>query len=100
MIPNHIINKFKEDFKQEPSIITIDPTYIKTDLDKVFRKSRLIWIVEEVDGSGNRTTKSKLLEYDSYGIYVYINLDGKLFILTTIDRKNISDFMVNSLKHK
>ena len=99
-IPTHIIDKFKETFKQYPSIIKVNPNYIKTDLDKVFKRSRLIWTCEFINSEGINKTTSKALEYDPNGIFVYINYDDTLFILTTIDRKNVSDFMVNSLKHK
>jgi len=99
-IPTHIIDKFKETFKQYPSITEIHPDYVKTDLDKVLRKSRLIWITEKINQNSDKLVTSKLVEYDPTGIFVYINSENKLFILTTIERKNVSDFMVNSLKHK
>ena len=99
-IPTHIIDKFRDRFKHYPTIIKVDPNYIKSDLDKVFKKSNVFWLTSEITSEGDINVKQKALEYDPSGIYVYINSDNTVFILTTMDRKNVSDFMVNSLKHK
>jgi len=99
-IPTNIIYKCKETFKQYPSIIEVHPDYVKSDLDKTFKRSRLVWINEEINSNSTKIIKYKVFEYDPTGIFVVINSDNKLFILTTIERKNVSDFMVNNLKQK
>jgi hypothetical protein len=100
MIPEHLIDKFKDSFTQYPSIIEVCPEYIKTDLDKVFKRSRLLWVSEEIKSDGSVRKDSSLYEYDPTGILVYINSENRLFILTTIERKGVADYMINSLKFK
>ena len=84
MIPNHIIDKFKDTFKQYPSVIEIHQDYINFNLDRLFKNSKLIWINEEIKSEGTKIVKDRVFEYDPTGIYVLINSDNKLFI----DRKS------------
>ena len=57
-----------------------------------------IWTNERVNAEGQRTVLERFLEYDSSGIMVYIKEGQGIFILTTSDRKNVADYMINNLK--
>lgn len=98
MIPKHCIKNFKKKFNTYPSFISVEGGYIKTDLDKFFSKSLVVWSNDIVNSEGQKNTLERFIEYDSTGIMVYIKEDGNIFILTTQSRKNVAEFMVNNLK--
>lgn len=81
-----------------PSFIHVNKDFIKTDLNKFFSKSLVVWVNESIDENGKLEVLEKFLEYDYTGIMVYIKNDNSIFILTTPDRKNVADFMVSNLK--
>lgn len=99
MIPEHCIKKFEERFKSYPSIIEISEDLPKKDLTKFFSKSELFWFKYTMNGVGERVSNESFFEYDSSGIMVYINDTHKIFILTTIDRKGVAEYMINGLKN-
>lgn len=98
MIPKHCIDIFINKFKFYPSVIEISPENIKGDLIKFLNKFNLLYFEDLIDGDGKNKNINRLYEYDSTGILVYINQDGKIFILTTVDRKSVSEFLINNLK--
>jgi hypothetical protein len=105
MIPEHCIDTFVKKFKIYPSIIEISSQYTTNGDDakylnilKYFEKFDLLWFNYYVDDNGNTTLPSRLYEYDSTGIIVYINVQRKIFILTTVDRKSVSEYLINNLK--
>ena len=98
MIPKHCIKIFKNRFTYYPTFISVNPEYVKIDLNKFFSKSMTIWTNERVNAEGQRTVLERFLEYDSSGIMVYIKEGQGIFILTTSDRKNVADYMINNLK--
>ena len=105
MIPEHCIDTFVKKFKIYPSIIEISSQYTTNGDDakylnilKYFEKFDLLWFNYYVDDNGNTTLPSRLYMYDSTGIIVYINVQRKIFILTTVDRKNVSEYLINNLK--
>lgn len=100
MIPKHCIQKFIDRFKSYPSIIQINREYIQEDLEKILSKTHMLWSKEIVDSMGKRYYYKRLYEYDSSGIFIYVKTNTLVFILTTVDRKNVADFMINGLKNK
>jgi len=97
MIPKHCIKKFEERFKSYPSIVTINSNLIKQDLTKFFSKSQLLWSHESFDSMGEKIIQERLLEYDPTGIFIYLNSNKHIFIMTTLDRKGVADYMINTL---
>jgi len=97
MIPKHCIKIFKSKFTYYPNIIAIDKESIKVDLKKFLSKSLVIWFHDAIDNEKKRIELEKFVEYDSMGIMIYINRDGNIFILTTGDRKSVSDYIISNL---
>lgn len=98
MIPKHCIKKFKTKFNSYPCFISVNKEYVKTDIEKFFSKSYLVWFNERVNAEGQKTTTERFFEYDSTGIMVYIKEDGDIFILTTTDRQGVVYYMISNLK--
>lgn len=94
MIPQHCIDLFFKNFNCYPSIIEYNGV---TNANKFLEKYRLVWFKNIIDNVGVKPLES-FYEYDSTGIMVYLNQEGTIFILTTVDRKNVSEFLINSLK--
>jgi hypothetical protein len=42
--------------------------------------------------------QGRLYEYDSTGVLIYRRLETDIFILTTVDKKNVVDYMISQLK--
>jgi hypothetical protein len=42
--------------------------------------------------------QGRLYEYDSTGIFIYRRMETDIFILTTVDKKNVVDYMISQLK--
>lgn len=98
MIPEHCIEIFKKRHTYYPNFISVNPEYVKKDLDKLFSKSLQVWVNLRINAEGKKTFVERFLEYDSSGIMVYIKEGKDIFILTTGDRMNVAEFMISSLK--
>ena len=89
---------FIDKFKSYPSVIELNPSKTKESINKFLSKSELIWINEFIGGDDKKHTKEKFVIYDSTGIMIYINEELTLFILTTIDRYEVANFSIQTLK--
>ena len=98
MIPEHCIKKFEERFKTYPSIIEVSKDLSKTDVTKFFSKSQLFWFKYNINDEGKKVDRESFFEYDPSGIMIYINKLDEIFILTTIDRTGVAEYMINTLK--
>lgn len=96
-IPQNCIDSFVKKFTMFPSIIKI-VGYIDKKVYKYFEKFHLVWSYSKVINNGEIIKTSSFYEYDSSGIMVYIYGDNTIFILTTPDRNNASEFLINNLK--
>jgi len=98
MIPKHCIKNFKTKFNTYPSFIRVNRDYIKTDIEKFFSKSHIVWSDEIISSpDGQKGYIERFIEYDSTGIMVYIKYDEDIFILTTTDRKGVAYYMISNL---
>jgi hypothetical protein len=97
-IPKHCIDIFIDKFKSYPSVIELNLSKNKESINKFLSKSELIWINEFIGDDNKKHTKEKFVIYDSTGIMIYINEELTLFILTTIDRYEVADFSIQTLK--
>ena len=98
MIPEHCIKKFEERFKTYPSIIEVSKDLSKTDITKFFSKSQLFWFKYNINDEGKKVDRESFFEYDPSGIMIYIKKLDEIFILTTIDRAGVAEYMINTLK--
>ena len=99
MIPNHCIEKFKKTFNQEPSIISIEIND-SDKFDLMTKKSMVLWFSSQLSIEDKFVFNEKLVEYDSTGIYIYMNNLGtktQLVFLVTVDRKNVAEFTIKQL---
>jgi len=96
-IPEVCVKWFMSRFVFEPSVIEVHGPY-EEKLYKKINESPELWFVKKVNTDGETFHTEKLVEYDQTGIFVYINPDGRIFILTKPDKKSISEFTVNNLK--
>ena len=85
-------------FPECPSIIEIGFNTTKESIDKFINKSKTIWVEEFFDGDGNKTIRENFVLYDKTGVMVYVKDETKVFILTTIDRREIAEFSLQTLK--
>lgn len=102
----HCIDIFIKNFNEYPSIIEI-PIPINNDgiiknIDKLISKSELFWthIEKKIPVFGDEKIKDdirQLLMYDKSGIMLYVHNDTKIFILTTVNRLNVTEFTVNNI---
>jgi uncharacterized membrane-anchored protein YjiN (DUF445 family) len=97
-IPKHCIDIFIDKFKSYPSVIELNPNKTKDSINKFLSKSELVWVNELISDEGKKHTLEKFVVYDSTGIMIYINEELTLFILTTIDRYEVADFSIQTLK--
>jgi hypothetical protein len=92
-----VLELFKEKFKFPPSILKIKmDKATKEAIDKFVSKAHLIFVNKEVE-YGKIVEKDKLVEYDSNGIFIYINEFKNIFILTTVARLNVAEFTLHNL---
>jgi hypothetical protein len=92
-----VLELFKERFKQVPSILSIRMNNVSQDvIDKFVSKSHLIF-TEKIVEYGKIKELNKLVEYDSNGIFIYINEFKNIFILTTVARLNVAEFTLHNL---
>jgi hypothetical protein len=97
IIPQNCIDSFVKKFTMFPSAIKLEGPFNKK-VFKYFEKFHLIWFYSELMNNGEIIKTSSFYEYDSSGIMVYIYGDDSIFILTTPDRNNASEFLINNLK--
>jgi hypothetical protein len=105
-IPKHCIEIFVKTFDEHPSVIEI-PIPLKNEgiiknIDKLIGKSELIWthIQKVLPIFGEDKMKddiTQLLMYDKAGVMLYVHNNTKIFILTTVNRLNVTEFTVNNI---
>lgn len=96
MIPQHCIDTFKDLNTEYPSI-----TELKLGegiLRKLIKRSETLWFYS-VDGDIIR----ELLSYQEMGMVIYYEkgkneLDYKVFILSTVKRKDLVEFTIKNIK--
>ena len=91
-------NFLTEEFKDGGRVIEFNPNKTKESINKFLGKSELVWINEFITDDGKKNTIEKFVIYDSTGIMIYINEELTLFILTTIDRYEVAEFSIQTLK--
>jgi len=97
-IPKHCIDFFKEKFDDEyPTIVEIDiDEELISNVDKLIGKSELIWgYITKIKGSTDKITQ--FLLHDKKGIMLYIIKNEKIFIMTTVNRMNLTEYTVNNM---
>lgn len=94
---NKIFEIFEKRYLKIPSVLHIRNEKIsKTTLEKFLNKSHLIFVNKSVlDGEIKET--EKLVEYDSTGIFIYIESGLDIFILSTPDRLGVAEFTLHNL---
>lgn len=98
-IPQNCIDTFKERFGLYPSIIDLRVTPISPkDMDTFLSKSHLLWYEDWINDEYMTLHQGRLYEYDSTGILIYRRMETDIFILTTVDKKNVVDYMISQLK--
>lgn len=99
MIPQHCIDNFKDRYNVYPFIIELD-ILDGTTIVKLLKKSLDKWSYGK-SMENKIVDVERLVEYDPAGIFMYYktedNLDFKLFIMYTSDRKSVVDFTVHNI---
>ena len=105
MIPDYIINWFKDRFKTTPSQ-TILQNKTENYVKELTSKSTLLHYQKMFVEEKNLNMR-QLFEYDPSGIFVYselINDDKKdhynVFILSLVDKQKIVEFVLHNLNKK
>lgn len=92
-----IVEIFEKRYQKIPSILHIRNEKISKDsLDKFLNKSHLIFVNKIVVDEKILETE-KLVEYDSTGIFIYIESGLDIFILSTSDRLGVAEFTLHNL---
>ena len=97
-IPQHCVDTFKERFGVHPSIIEVYPTISNEDTDKLLNKSHLLWFNHFVNDEHKIVYNDRFYEYDSTGILILRKSGTKIFILTTVDKQNVVDYILLQIK--
>ena len=97
-IPQNCIDTFKERFNSHPSIIQLYPTISNEDTNKFLNKSHLLWFNYFVNDEHKIVYNDRLYEYDSTGILILRKSETKIFILTTVDKQNVVDYILLQIK--
>ena len=97
-IPQNCIDTFKARFSTQPSIIEVYPTMSNEDTDKLLNKSHLLWFNYFVNNEHKIVYNDRLYEYDSTGILILRKSETKIFILTTVDKQNVVDYILLQIK--
>jgi len=102
VIPQHCVDFFIKKFNTYPSFIEVKTINVDKKIVEYLDKFHLVWFhdkyVSTISRNDECIKEKRLYEYDSNGIMVYIYSDDTIFILTTPDRKNASEFFINTLK--
>lgn len=94
---NKIVEIFEKRYLKIPSILHIRNEKISKDsLEKFLNKSHLIFVNKNVV-DGKIIESEKLVEYDSTGIFIYIESGLDIFILSTSDRLGVAEFTLHNL---
>lgn len=97
-IPEHCIDIFKSFFPEYPSIIEVGFELDNEDIAKFISKGKPIWVEEFFDGEGETVITKKFVLYDKSGVMVYVKNETQVFILTTIERRDIANYSLQTLK--
>ena len=97
-ITQNCIDTFKERFGVHPSIIEVYPTISNEDTDKFLNKTHLLWFNYFVNNEHKIVYNDRLYEYDSTGILILRKSETKIFILTTVDKQNVVDYILLQIK--
>jgi len=100
MIPQNCIDTFIKKFNYYPSVFEMRVHDDLTEkVNSFVDKYNLLWFKSIFKPELNKNVFiERLCEYDSTGILIYQNDSGDLFILTTIDRRNVSEYLINIIK--
>ena len=100
-IPQHIIDLFREYNGDVYTCISYIKIKDKSILTKLLNKSTTIWYMTDENLSKQKMVE-EYLRYDPTGIDVYHNVDENneyhLFILSRIDKRDIVDFTLYTIK--
>jgi hypothetical protein len=92
-----IVEIFEKRYQKIPSILHIRNEKISKDsLEKFLSKSHLIF-VNKIVTDGKILETEKLVEYDSTGIFIYIESGLDIFILSASDRLGVAEFTLHNL---
>ena len=97
-IPQHCIDIFEERFNTHPSVIDVLPTMDGDNTDKLFGKSHLLWFDNFLNNEHEIVYKDRLYEYDPAGVLILRKSKTKIFILTTVDKQNVVDYLLLQIK--
>ncbi len=98
-IPENCIETFIKKFNHYPSIIEVDLSNVNNiKLDELINKYQLIWFNSKTNLSDKLKIDEMMVEYDPVGVLIYRKNNDSLFILTTIDRRNVSEYLINIIK--
>jgi len=96
-VPRHCVEFFKNKFETFPSFIGVDFDLDVISIDKITKKSKLIWLDKVISKDDNKENE-KLIEYDSTGIMIYIKDSNCLTFLTTSDKIQNVELILSQLK--
>lgn len=101
MIPQHCLDIFVNRFGVYPSISEVQPPF-NSSMEKriISDKYQTIWYDRLVDEDGVKTDRKILKEFDSSGIFLYINEEDVIFILSVSDKEDIVSYTIQQLKKK
>ena len=86
-------------FGSYPSITHIKPPFNESIYDRMLGdRYHTIWYEKFIDEEGTKHDTKTLKEFDSTGIYLYLNDKGDVFILSTANKQDIVDYTTNELK--
>jgi hypothetical protein len=95
-IPKHCIEFFRTRYYDEYPCIN-EFTINKEILDKLIKKSIKLWY-RDVDS----VIVEEMVSFDNTGIYIYYKLNENdsynVFMLSTINKKDVVDFTLHSIK--
>jgi|LauGreDrversion4_2_1035121.scaffolds.fasta_scaffold83948_2 hypothetical protein len=99
MIPQHCLDIFINRFGSYPSITEVHPPFASAMEKRIFGdKYHTIWYDRIVDKDGIKTDRKIFKEFDSSGIFFYINDEDVIFILSVNGKKDIVDYTIHELK--
>ena len=96
-VPRHCVEFFKNKFETFPSFIGVDFDLDVISIDKITKKSKLIWLDKVISKDDNKENE-KFIEYDSTGIMIYIKDSNCLTFLTTSDKIQNVELILSQLK--
>ena len=101
MIPQHCLDIFVNRFGVYPSISEVQQPFNSGFHTRIVGdKYQTIWYDRLIDEDGINTDRRILKEFDSSGIFLYINDDDVIFILSVTDKEDIVNYTIQQLKKK